>query len=183
MKQLKLNKTDFKNSRPFGGELMKKANGRGARPLATKKSMHLTLRSSQAVGDWSFRTPKNSAIVQQALQSATKKFGVKVYGIANSGNHLHIIIKLGNRFAYAGFIRALTGTLALKITGANKLRRLKKKFWDYRPYTRVIEWGKAFVTAKDYLLLNQYEAAGVFDFCKGRLKDVVLHPFGRPRPG
>lgn len=93
MKQLKLNRIDFRNSRPFGGELMKKASGRGARPLTTKKSMHLVLRSR-------------------------------------------------------------------------------------RPFSRGIEWGKAYTLAKDYILLNQLEAAGVFCYQPNRLRDVALHPFG-----
>lgn len=157
---------------------MKKANGRGARPLTTKKSMHLVLRSSQAIGDWSFRTKKNSAIVDLTLKKLSYKYGVKIYGFANAGNHLHLIVKLGNRFTYAGFIRSLTGILALKITGSNKLKALKRKFWDRRPFSRVIEWGRAYTLAKDYLLLNQLEATGVFCYQPNRLRDVILRPFG-----
>lgn len=153
---------------------MKKANGRGSRPLTTKKSMHLVLRSTQAVGDWSFRTKKNSKIVDETLKKLTVKYGIKIYAFANSGNHLHLVIKLGNRFTYASFIRSLTGTIALKITGSNKTRALKKKFWDRRPFTRVIEWGRSYDLMKDYIELNQLEAAGVFDFQAGRLKDVML---------
>jgi len=183
MKQLKFTTQDFHRTKPFGGDLLKKAKARTARPLSTRKAMHLVLRSSQATGEWGFRTPRNREIVSHTLNKASAKTGVKIYRVANSGNHLHLIVKLTNRFTYARFIRAVTGTLALKITKASKSHRLQKRFWDRRPFTRILEWGRDFSRAVDYLLLNQLEAAGIFNYSPGRMKDVMLYPFGRPRPG
>lgn len=183
MRQLPLSETEFYKAKPFGGELLKKARNRTARPLSTQKAMHLVLRSSQATGDWSFRQPANRKIVDETLNKASKKYGIKVYRYVNSGNHLHLIVKLTNRFTYRSFIRALTGTLAIKITKSNKFRRLTQRFWDRRPFTRLLEWGRDYNRAVDYLLLNQLEAAGIFDYSPGRLKDVCLYPFGRPRYG
>jgi REP element-mobilizing transposase RayT len=174
MKQLRFNDDRLKLAKPFGGTLLRKAKNRTARPLSTKKSMHLVLRSSQATGEWSFK--RNGTLVEATIEMAAKKFGVKVYSFANGGNHLHLLVKLGNRFTYNGFIRSLTGTLALKITKANKFKKLKQKFWDARPFSRVIEWGRAYGIAKDYLTLNQLESLGIFDYSKGRLRDVCLHP-------
>lgn len=175
MKQSKFPAPEFKLSQPFGGTLLRKAKNRTSRPLSTKKSMHLVLRSSQAVGEWSFK--RHHQLVRSVTETTARKFGVKVYQFANGGNHLHLIVKLGNRYAYYGFIRALTGTLALKITGTNKFAKLKTKFWDFRPFTRVIEWGKAFTIAKDYLLLNQLESLGILSYSRNRLKNVILRPF------
>jgi REP element-mobilizing transposase RayT len=177
MKQLKFKADELKLSRPFGGSLLRKAGNRTARPLSTKKSMHLVLRSTQATGEWSFKTKRNNKIVNETLHKTAQRFGVRIYQFSNNGNHLHLLIRLGNRFAYRGFIRALTGTLAIKITAANKFNKLKKRFWDARPFSRVIEWGRAYNLAKDYLLLNQLESQGIFDYAKNRLRDVILHPF------
>jgi REP element-mobilizing transposase RayT len=178
MKQARFNDQTFKATKPFGGNLLRQAKNRTARPITTKKSMHLVLRSTQAKGEWSFKTPRNKKIVHQTLEETAKKFGVKIYQYANSGNHLHLLVKLGNRFAYNGFIRALSGTLAIKITAANKFKKLNQKFWDARPFSRIVEWGRAYKLIKDYLTLNQLEAEGIFAYQKGRLRDVELHPFG-----
>lgn len=177
MKQLAFKEKELKAEKAFGSTLMRKAKNRGARPISTKQAMHVVLRSSQAVGEWSFKSKKNAQIVSETLKATAKKYGVKVYSFANVGNHLHIVLRLTNRQAYRGFIRALTGTIAIKVSGANKLNKLKRKFWDYRPFTRVLTWGRDFSRAIDYIWLNQLESWGVLAHSKGRLKDVVLRPF------
>lgn len=172
MRQLKLDHPAFKKSRPFGGELLRKARGRTARPLSTQKAMHLVLRSSQATGAWSFhRFDKD---IDYILKLAARRFGVKIYRFSNSGNHLHLIIKLGNRYAYSGFIRMISGAIALKVTGSSKVRRLKKRFFDRRPFSRVIEWGRAFQIAKDYVELTYLEAIGALPYSKGRLRQMQV---------
>jgi hypothetical protein len=55
---------------------------------------------------------------------------------------------------WAGFIRELTGRIALACQG-------KKGFWMYRPHTRIVRgWQKAFKIVLDYIYLNQIEAEG-----------------------
>jgi REP element-mobilizing transposase RayT len=180
MKQMKFREQDFKLAKPFGGSLLRKAKNRTARPLSTKKSMHVVIRSKLAKGEMSLAAPKNRKLIDDTLKAKAKKFGVKVYKVGNGGNHLHMIIKLGNRYAYNGFIRAFTGTLALKITRSNKFKKLKEKFWESRPYSRVIEWGRAYSIAKDYLLLNELETCGILTYSKNRLRGVLLRPFAPP---
>lgn len=172
MKQMNLNRQDFKRSQPFGGELLKRAKYRTARPLSTKKAMHVVIRSSQATGPWSFK--RFDKEIERILNSAAKRFGVRVYSFANAGNHLHLIIKLGNRFTYAGFIRSITGAIALKVTRASKLKKLKQRFFDRRPYSRVVEWGRAFRIAKDYVQLNFLEAIGALPYSPGRLRQAQV---------
>lgn len=77
--------------------------------------MHLVLRSTQAVGEWSFR--RQPELIKRLIYKDANKIGVKVHGIANVGNHLHLHVKLTHRFTYDRFIRALTGAIALAITG------------------------------------------------------------------
>jgi hypothetical protein len=106
---------------------------------------------------------------------------------ANVGNHLHLHIKLGNRFAYVGFNRATTGAIALAVTERTRWSQIKKVefskesfhtasevrktesrtnreklgFWDYRPFTRIIESLRAVLALRDYIRINQLEG---FDF-------------------
>src|SRR5437868_5410941 len=106
MKQIELLK---KQKKSYGGELLKTRKGRsGPRPLDTRNSMHLVLRSSKAKGDWSFTRPKNAAMIKLITNKFAAKYGVKIYSAANVGNHLHFHIKLSNRHTYRPFIRAIT---------------------------------------------------------------------------
>jgi len=164
--QLKFEGDFFKGSKAFGGILLKKAKNRHGRPLSTKLPIHLVLKSLQARGAFSFYKPANRTIIQHSIKTLSQRYGVQVLQFANGGNHLHLLIRLSNRFAYSSFIRALSGTIALKVTGANKFKGLKKKFWDHRPFTRIVVGWHGYQIAKDYVLLNALEALKIIPYQK-----------------
>ncbi len=144
---------------------MKTRKGReGHRPLATKTSMHLVLRSTRAVGDWSFRKPKHAAKITEITNRFATKYGVKILSLANVGNHLHFHLKFSKRQTYKAFIRAVTAAIAMAVTGTSRWKKLKQsakdRFWDYRPYTRIVEGLKAFLRLRDYVEINQWEGQG-----------------------
>lgn len=154
-----------KHSSAYGGELLKTRKGRASgRPLSTKATMHLVLRSSKAKGRMSFRHFRKE--ITQILNKFSAKHSVKIVSFANVGSHLHLQIKLANRFTYRPFIRAVTSAIAMKVAGRNrwtvssKNDEDKEKFWDLRPFTRVIESLKAFLTLRDYIEINQLEGFG-----------------------
>ncbi len=162
---------------------MKTRAGRAhGRPLSIRETMHLVLRSTKAKGDWSFRKPRNHAHVNRIVDKFAVMYGVRVISMANVGNHLHLQIKLSNRYTYRPFIRAVTAAIAMAITGRNRWTRnrmaehgpakrsgkqphqnkppKREKFWDYRPFTRVVESFKAWLNLKDYIKINEFEGAG-----------------------
>jgi len=163
MRQLKLLKSE--NS-AYGGDLLRTREGRSRpRPFDTRNSIHLVLRSSKAKGDWSFRRPENQQRIKELVQRFSKKYGVRVLSLANVGNHLHFHIRLSNRYLYKPFIKALTGSIAMAITGASRWKPLKQeakdRFWDYRPFTRVVQSFRAFLNLRDYIWINQLEGRGI----------------------
>ncbi len=160
-----------KQKSAYGGDLLKTREGRRhARPLSTRETMHLVLRSTKAKGNWSFRKPRNEAVVNRIVDKFAVAYGVRVISMANVGNHLHLQIKLANRFTYRPFIRAVTSAIAMAITGRSRWTKKCvesvantakiEKFWDYRPYTRVVESFKAWLNLKDYIKINEFEGAG-----------------------
>ncbi|MEW6056181.1 MAG: hypothetical protein AB1540_06175 [Bdellovibrionota bacterium] len=189
--------------------------------------MHLVLRSSKATKEWSFTRPKHAAKIKHLTSKFAAKYGVKVYSVANVGNHLHFHLKLSNRFTYKPFIRALTSAIAMAVTGTSRWKRpvkaaraaagangtaeqpkaaaavakahqasspvvflkaaaklelgaalssrpatdadptaqdspqkQKLKFWDYRPYTRIVQSFQALLNLKDYIRINTLEGYG-----------------------
>lgn len=143
----------------YGGDLLTKRKERERpRPLSTKHPMHIVLRSTQASGDWSFR--KRPQVIERLIYKYARKHGVKVHAFANVGNHIHMHVKLGNRFTYPAFIRALTGAIALAVTRASKLKKLVKSFWDRRPYTRIVKSRRAVLNLRDYIEINRMEGEG-----------------------
>lgn len=159
-----------KNQNAYGGDLRKKAKNRGARAISTRHSMHMVLRSTLAQGAWSFR--KHDHKIKSIANRFAQKYGVRLISLANAGNHLHMQIQITNRHTYRAFVRALTGAIAMAVTGASRWatlsQRLKevgakagsKSFWDYRPFTRIIQGFKAFLTLRDYIHINRLEGWG-----------------------
>lgn len=189
-----------KESLSYGGDLQTKRKGRAyARPLSTKHSMHLTLRSTKAKGKMSFLRYKKD--IQDILKKFAVKNNIQLVSSANVGNHLHLQIKLSRRESYKPFIRAITSAIAMKVSGRNKwtVQQMKEqvlrdnqkagaqssqnalheqsasmhiksgeeaddkqihKFWDRRPFTRIVIGYQAILRLKDYIKLNQFEGMG-----------------------
>lgn len=122
--------------------------------------MHTVFKSSKAVGAWSFRRKENAQKIDAIIKKFAHKYGVKIQSKANVGNHLHFKWQLTNRAAYKRFIRAVTSAIAMAITGASRWNKLGIKFWDYRPFTRVLRGLRAILTVNDYIEINQLEGIG-----------------------
>ena len=162
----------LKQKYAFGGSLLKKAKNRHARPVSTKEPMHFILKSSKAVGRNSFGHSRNLRQVNALVENRCAKYGVKLITYSNNFNHLHMLLKFPSRAIYLRFVRSLTSALAVMITGAKKNARAYEKFFDERPFTRIVRGMKAYKTAWDYIRLNQLEAAGAIPYQKTRLKNL-----------
>lgn len=139
----------------FGGTLFRKARYRRSRPLSIKKPIHLVLRSSQAKGSQSFHATKNWKLIEKLCFEFAARYKIHIEHYINGGTHLHLIIRLKNRLNYAPFIRALTGAIALKVTGATRNQGNQTRFWDYRPFTTILNEAKATYSLKnDYVTLS-----------------------------
>ena len=139
---------------------MIRGNAREARPLSTKRPLHLVMRSSLAKGERSFLSPKRAKGVREVAYASAKAHGVKIYRFANSGNHLHFVVLPASLKAYFAFIRSLSGVLARLVLGAERGRPKGVKFWDALPFTRILEWGRDYRRTIDYLRQNVLEALG-----------------------
>jgi REP element-mobilizing transposase RayT len=160
-------------STDFGGTKLK-GNPRGKRHLHKKKALHLVLKSSLCKGGFSLLQKKYARRVQATIFKYAKKYGIRVYHYQNVGNHLHFVLRCPNSILYTKFIRATSGRIAQALlkdmghpkctggdptdTGQNKR---PEKFWDYRPFSRTITWGKGFEYMKDYILKNTLDVLGL----------------------
>ena len=110
-----------KKKTAYGGELLCQRKGRvQGRPLSTRHLMHLVLRSTKAVGSWSFKKKNHERDIKRLSEKFGDQYGVMIKSVANVGNHLHFHIKLSTRFTYDAFIRALTGSIAMAVTGTSR---------------------------------------------------------------
>jgi len=171
-KQLGFEILEIKNIKYFGGAYLKNSNPKGPRPLSIKRSLHLVLRSSMAKGSHSFL--KRDKKIREIIGIQGKRHGVKIYRQANGGNHLHLIVLPRSRDAFNDFIRATTGIIARLVLNVERGRAKNLQFWDKRPFTRIIEWGKEFAGVSRYLLKNTLEALGFIPYQPRKGKSKML---------
>lgn len=145
-----------------------RAGRRGPRPLDTKNSIHLVLRSSKAKQQWSFLRQDNKHKIQMIINKFAHKYGVQILSLANVGNHLHFHIKLTTRFGYKPFIRAITSAIAIAITKRSRWNKINVKFWDYRPFTRIVFGRGGLKRIQDYIKINQLQV------CNGRAMAEIM---------
>lgn len=143
--------SDYKSD--FGGSLNSK-NRR--RPLSKTLPIHLVLKCDISK---SGSLLKHRVQVEFYLAKFSKQFGIKVYKKAIVSNHAHVVALFQSRLQYRQFIRALTGAIA---------KSLKVKFL-FRPWTRLLNWGRPLQIAIQYTLQNQMEALGVTPYRPRRI--------------
>jgi len=124
------------------------------------------LRSTKATGERSLR--RHRTPIENIIKTQASKARIKLYRFANVGNHLHLHIKLSNdiwhRKEYRRFIRAISGLIARQALGAQRSAAklfAKERFWDLRPYTRVLSSWREFEWLIDYIKINQLEGMGI----------------------
>lgn len=168
---------EFKIEKEFGGALLKKSHAKKARPIALKKTMHLTLRSSKARGEYSFRFDKNRIQkIEKVVRLQAKKFGVEIFRYANVGNHLHLLVKASYRQGFISFLRSISGIIARIALGAEKgMAKLKNvsHFWDQRPWTRILLTWTEFINVKKYVEQNFNEAMGFIPYKPRKYKSTA----------
>lgn len=160
----------------FGGSHVT-GKRKGGRPVVTKRPMHLVLKSSIARGKYSLLHKRNTKFISKLAASLFSRWSVRIFEFSNNGNHLHLLIQARDRKGFRGFVRGLSAMTVRHVTGCEKGRPFGKKFWDAIPFTRVIAWGRSFLVAKNYVVQNQMEAAGVVPhFPRGKAVPWWLGP-------
>lgn len=120
--------------------------------------MHLTLRSSKAIKDWSFR--KHEKIIENILLTFARKYHVEIFSMANVGNHIHLHLRFFDRTTYRAFIRAITAAIMIKITKFSRWKKATEdfQFWDQRPFSRLVTTWSDYLNVKKYIQINQWES-------------------------
>src|SRR5262249_7063466 len=75
----------------------------------------------------------------------------------------HALARIAHRKSFQDFLRVFSGRIAQFIAGAVKGSPFGKRFWA-PVFTRILEWGKSFLTVKRYVMKNELEATGEISY-------------------
>jgi REP element-mobilizing transposase RayT len=158
-----------------GGEV-RQGRRKLARPMSTRRPLHVVLRSTRAQGAWSLR--RSEARLREAMKALARRTSVRVYDYANVSNHLHLLVRAKHRSAFQAFLRAFAGIAARLVTGARRGRPVGR-FWDLLAYSRILTWGRQFRRVQEYIVQNELEALGVIPY-QPRSKRRCANPRASP---
>ena len=164
------------NPSAFGGSLQK-GKRKSARPLNPKTTLHIVLKSSRARGAWSMLRHKTK--IRDLLERVANENQIKIYQYSNVGNHLHLLVQLKDRKCFQKFLRVFSGRVALLVTGAKK-GNAQGPFWNERPFTRIVEWGRDFKRMAYYFIKNELESRG---YSGAFARNLVRRGFVLVEPG
>lgn len=142
------------------GSDLRKGRRKTIRPLDPKKLVHIVLKSTQARGEKSLLSRRHKTAVDDLLVGSARKHHIRLKQRVNVGNHVHLLVTFTHRREFKAFIREIAGRIAMRVTGAGKTRELGTPFWDHRPYTRIVEWGKDLAGLARYFTKNLFESQG-----------------------
>ena len=149
-----------RNKACFGGNIYA-GNPKRKRPFLSNQALHLVLRSSFARGRNSMLEDRHRNTIKWLVRRQAKRFGVVIYRYSNNGNHLHILVKPSReRPEFQAFLRAVSGLIARLVLKAERGKAKRIKFWNARPFSRIVAWGKAFARCAHYIERNILEAFG-----------------------
>jgi REP element-mobilizing transposase RayT len=169
--QLLFDSQIFRRSDTHGGSLRRRRRGRGARPINSKNPIHLVLRRHRS-RNGSFRNPREFYLILAAIRQYSRRFAVKIEMQAIQGNHIHFLIRVGNRTQFQSFVRVLAGQIAQRVTDTFRERKTQD-FWEHRPWTRIVKGWKAYQIVQAYIHLNEQEAIGNIPYQEKRLAGLA----------
>ncbi len=170
-------KMKTKNSFAFGGAGLN-SNPKVARPISCKEYMHVVLKSNHARNEKSFL--RHEKWILTMASKLGKKLGVKILDIVVMSNHIHLLVKVHRRRAFAAYFKALCGLIVRRICKikrglpraagqaqfcnsslAEKETIAEGSFFAGRPFSRIVSMGRrSFRNIKNYFELNRLERLG-----------------------
>ena len=133
------------------------------------------------------RVRKAEAIQRLAYRLAAQN-DVRIYQYANSGTHLHLLLRAKTHQGFKRFLRTLSALVPRIVTGAKKgmpilgsrgAKSPARKFWDGLAYTCVVNWGRHFFNGRYYVIRNELEAEGLIPYRERksrRAKQAPIRP-------
>ncbi|HAG91553.1 MAG TPA: hypothetical protein DCL41_06760 [Bdellovibrionales bacterium] len=133
-------------------------SGKQKRILSSRRPTHLVLKAHKNT------LFKHRNFIQQTLEKQAANFHHKLLTWSVQKDHIHLLIRFFDRLSYIKFIRALTGLIA---------RKLGRGLWKFRPYTKVLSWGRETWNVNNYIFRNELE---VFKFWKYKPRPTKFQP-------
>lgn len=139
-------------------------NNKFQRPFSPDQALHVTLRSELARAEMSLLSPHTSEWLTAFVPQLSKKLCVRIYCWSINGNHLHFVINANSREVFQRFLRTLASRISCFVLGVRRGQGKSIRFWEGRPYSRVLSWGREFSNVMRYVERNIKESCRQYPY-------------------
>lgn len=164
----------FQMKKPFGGSHLK-GNPKTIRPFSSQVSMHVVLRVRDARGMRSLLA--HGRRVEEIVGKQARQSYVRLYDMANAGNHLHLHVRARAKVQLTAFLRAIGGLIAREVIGTERGKarngklnafgtdrvnseQKEENFWQGRPFSGLVP-GEIFKKMGRYFMQNRLDLVGM----------------------
>lgn len=148
------------------------SKGRGARPLSSKDPIHLVFKINKAAVKSGLRSPRSFGLIIALMRKYSRKFFVGIEQFSIQTDHIHLLVRGRRRSSLQNFLRVLAGQFAQCLTDTFNHKYEGEKIWKHRPFSRVVQGFKSYLTVRNYIQLNEMEALGR-PYSKTRLRGLT----------
>ncbi|MBI4406056.1 MAG: transposase [Deltaproteobacteria bacterium] len=149
-------------------------NRKEKRPFSPSQAMHVTLRSQIAKGPLSLCAPGIRSWLRSYIPQLARNLGIRLYHFSINGAHLHFVLQTKEKANLSRFLRVLSGMIARRVLKAEKGRGKGVSFWESRPFSRILHWGRDFKNVLKYVERNVLEAARKIPYARNCLADPKM---------
>lgn len=130
------------------------------RPFVASHPIHVTLRSEIAKKQYSLLSPRTRTWLEAYVPKLAKQLSIHLYSWSINSNHFHFVLSSKSRVSFLTFLKIVASRTARFVLNAEKGRPKNMRFWQKRPYSRVLTWGREFSHVVRYVRRNVKEAMG-----------------------
>ena len=152
----------------------------------------------------SLRHSQSYLVIHRVITKYSVHFGVRVDQVSIQADHIHMLIRarrrsqfhhffrvvagqVSQRFKHDGMLKTASSTISTKpthtslrqqdlsaMTDTPEIAQSAGSLWKHRPFSRVVRGFRAFIIVRNYIQLNEQEAAGRIRYQKLRLRGLSM---------
>lgn len=156
------------NQQVYGGALNYR---KVQRPFDSKKLVHVVFKATLGPAVWFTQSERSTA---RLVMQIAHRYAIKIKSLSVQKDHIHVLLypesSTHPRKAKANFqkfLRLFSAEIARKFKRIFKKLGLQapKSIWTYRPFTRLVSWGKKSLNSiLKYIEKNTLEALGFVEY-------------------
>jgi REP element-mobilizing transposase RayT len=174
----------IENQQVYGGALNYR---KVQRPFDSKKLAHVVFKATLGHGVWFTKSERS---IVRLMKQMAQRYSIKIKSFSVQKDHIHVLLYPESsahprkaKENFQNFLRLFSSQMGRKYKMIFKKLGIQapKSIWTYRPFTRLVSWGKKSLNSiLKYIEKNTLEALGFVQYSnRNHRLDLFLKKFSQ----